>query len=257
MGGAEMSAGATSRVLKWATRAVSVGLFIGAFAPTVNASNPYLVIPPPREAEDTFAYRTANLSNVEAFAELERRHIPYRKENTPLPGVRAPIRLTGPLRGVFIHSSLPESERATTPFEILDARLAIALDELCKILATHDIVEVVHFTMYRPPGTQLGDPNLAQNRHPGGMAIDLGAVKKRSGEWLSVGHHWSASVGSKTCGPDARKLEPRKGRELISIVCEVADQRIFHYMLSPHFDQHHHDHLHLEIKTGAQSFLVN
>jgi hypothetical protein len=72
-----------------------------------------------------------------------------------------------------------------------------------------------------------------------------------------VGRHWTASIGSKTCGVEARKLEPRRGRELISIVCEAADQRIFHYVLSPHFDRHHHDHLHLEIRAGARSFLVN
>ena len=146
---------------------------------------------------------------------------------------------------------------ATTPFEILDARLAIALDELCKLLAVHDVVELVHFTMYRPAGAKREDPNHPQTRHPGGMAIDLGALKKRNGDWLAIGPHWSAEIGAKTCGLDARKLTPRRAQELISILCETADQRIFHYMLSPHFDEAHHDHLHLEIKPGVRWFLVN
>jgi hypothetical protein len=223
----------------------------------VRADNKYLEIPPPQEAEHTSAFRIANLSNAEAFAELDRRRVPYRREPGPIPGVRAPIRLAGPLRGVHIHSSLPEEERARTQFEILDARLAIALDELCRILAVHDIVELVHFTMYRPAGTRVEDTGQAQTRHPGGMAIDLGALRKHNGDWLSVGPHWEASIGSKTCGSDARKLKPRRGRELISILCEAADQRIFHYMLSPHFDDDHHDHLHLEIKPGVRWFLFN
>jgi hypothetical protein len=222
-----------------------------------SADNKYLEIPPPQQAEDTPAFRVANLSNAEAFAELDRRRIPYRREPGPVPGVRAPIRLAGPIRGVHIHSSLPEEERATTQFEILDARLAIVLDELCKILAVHDIVELVHFTMYRPAGTHATDAEHAQTRHPGGMAIDVGAIRKRNGNWLSIGPHWEASIGSKSCGSEGRKLKPRRGRELISILCEAADQRIFHYMLSPHFDANHDDHLHLEIKPGVRWFLVN
>lgn len=224
------------------------------------ADNKYLEIPPPQEAEGSFAFRVANLSNAEAFAELDRRSVPYRREPGNVPGVRAPIRLAGPIRGVHIHSSLPEEERAQTPFEILDARLAIALDELCKILTVHDVVELVHFTMYRPAGKHPEDadtPGQPQTRHPGGMAIDLGAVRKRNGDWLSIGPHWEASIGSRTCGSDGRKLKPRRGRELISVLCEAADQRIFHYMLSPHFDENHHDHLHLEIKPGVHWFLVN
>lgn len=234
----------------------TLGLLDG-FATHAQATNKYLEIPERSEAEDTLAFHVANLSNAEAFAELDRRGVPYKREPEPLHGVRAPIRLTGPIRGVHIHSVLPEEERATTPFEILDARLAIALDELCKLLAVHDIVEVVHFTMYRPAGTTVADPNKPQTRHPGGMAIDLGAVKKKNGDWLAVGPHWSASIGSKTCGLEARQLKPRRARELISIMCEAADQKIFHYMLSPHFDEHHDDHLHLEIKPGTRWFLAN
>jgi hypothetical protein len=232
-------------------------LCASVLASSASADNKYLEIPPPQQAEDAIAFRVANLSNSEAFAELDRRRVPYRREPGTIPGVRAPIRLAGPIRGVHIHSSLPEEERATTQFEILDARLAIVLDELCKILAVHDIIELVHFTMYRPAGTHPNNPDHAQTRHPGGMAIDLGALRKRNGDWLSVGPHWEASIGSKSCGSDGRKLKPRRGRELISILCEAADQRIFHYMLSPHFDENHNDHLHLEIKPGVRWFLVN
>jgi hypothetical protein len=44
---------------------------------------------------------------------------------------------------------------------------------------------------------------------------------------------------------------------LVSILCETSDQRVFHYMLSPHFNDEHHDHFHLEIKPGVKWFLVN
>jgi hypothetical protein len=221
------------------------------------ASNKYLEIPVATEVETSRAHKYANLSNAEAFAELARRGIRYEAATPPQPGVRAPIRLLGPLNGVLIHSSLPPEQRATTPFEILDARLAIALDDFTALLARHGIVEIVHFTMYRPAGARTEDPNAPQSRHPGGMAIDVGGLKKQNGQWLAIGPHWPASVGAQTCGRGARSLKSRSARELVSIVCEAADLRIFHYMLTPHFDPAHADHLHLEIKPQVKWFLVN
>lgn len=221
------------------------------------ASNPYLVIPAPSEAKSSRAYRYANLSNEEAYAELQARGIPFEHARPPLPGVRAPIRLTGPLHGVTVHSSLPAAERRASPFEILDARLALALDDFCEILARHDVVELVHFTMYRPSVVLPTDAGAPQPRHPGGLAVDVGGLRKRSGRWISVGPHWPSKIGAKTCGPGALEYKSRPTRELVSIVCETADLRIFHYMLTPHFNELHADHLHLEIKPEVKWFLVN
>jgi len=220
------------------------------------AANKYLEIPPAGEAENTRAYHYANLDNDETLRELDRRGIPYERQE-PVPGVRLPIRLAGRLHGVWIHSVLPAEQRKTTPFEILDGRLALALDDLCAILRAHGFVEVVHFTMYRPPHDQPARAGEFLHRHPGGMAIDLGAIKKDTGHWVAVGPHWPSQIGAKSCGPEGRKLQGRRGRELLSVACEASDMRIFTYMLTPHFDEAHADHLHLEIKAGVKWFLVN
>ena len=238
-------------------RSLLVACFGLLAAAPAAASNKYLEIPATTDVEGSPAHHYANLKNSEAFAELGRRGIRYEAATPPQPGVRAPIRLVGPLNGVLIHSSLPPEQRATTPFEILDARLALALDDFTALLARHGIVEIVHFTMYRPAGARTDDPNAPQSRHPGGMAIDVGGLKKANGQWLAVGPHWPAAVGAQTCGRGARSLKSRSARELVSIVCEAADLRIFHYMLTPHFDPAHADHLHLEIKPAVKWFLVN
>jgi hypothetical protein len=206
--------------------------------------------------ESTRAYRYANLSNEEAFAELDRRGIGWAPATPPFPGVRAPIRLAGPLHGVAIHSSLPPSERATSPFEILDARLALSLDDFCALLARHDIVEIVHYTMYRPPAETPAD-GVRQIRHPAGLAIDVGAFHKRDGRVLSVGPHWPSNIGAKTCGEGAVEQWSREARELVSIVCEAADERLFHFELTPDCDAAHADHVHLEIKPAARWFIIN
>ena len=224
---------------------------------SASASNQYLEIPEFAEVQGSPAHRYANMTNAEALQQLKLRNVPFIETEAPQVGVRLPVRLTGRLHGVWIHSVLPEPERSTTPFEILDGRLALALDDFAKILERHDIVEVVHFTMYRPSKTKVTGKAPELFRHPGGLAIDVGALKKKSGHWLAVGPHWPSLIGGKTCGQGARSLLARRGRELMSIVCEAADQRIFHYTLTPHFNQAHADHLHMEIKPGVKWFLIN
>jgi hypothetical protein len=218
--------------------------------------NPYLEVPERAFAESTLAFRYANLSDDDALEELQRRGIAWVPATPPLPGVRTPVRLAGPLHGVSLHSTLPPAARATSVFEILDARLTLALDDFTALLEKHDVVELVHYTMYRPPTEPTADP-AKQIRHPAGLAIDVGALKKRDGRWLSVRPHWPSAIGEKTCGEGAREHWAREARELVSIVCEAMDRRIFHFMLTPDFDAAHADHVHLEIKPGARWFIVN
>ncbi|WP_437990934.1 extensin family protein [Sorangium sp. So ce145] len=441
-----------------------------------SAASPFLMTPEASVAEASPAYRYANMTNEEALAELDRRKILYLKVDHA-PGVRAPIRLTGRLNGVNFHSVLPPEQRVTSMFEILDARLALALDDFAAVLSRHDIDEVVHYTMYRPnvpmrgregvdgdgehghpiahakaadsavqraaaadgaareestrqaspvepaPPAELGkkgaldgtskapeerprrlkekgaaaaapkekgsaeaapkekgaaaaapkekgsaeaapkekaaagaapkekaaagaapkekaaagaapkekaaleaDPGAASKapgqrtrtiaarsgpakkdagkagarraarrkaagptrattspvkhrgdvalrsdagqkprgtwappgtRHPAGLAIDVGALKKRDGTWISVARHFHGRIGDKTCGEGVPQPELPEARELRSIVCEAADLGIFTYVLTPNFNAAHADHYHMEIKPGVRWFLYH
>ncbi len=238
---------ARSLVLAFLTTAVPCSVF---------ASNPYLEVPAAEEFLRSPAYTYANLDNAQVAAELQKRELPFTLEPGPVRGVRLPGRLTGPLHGVLIHGTSAASEAATSPYEILDGRLALALDDWCRVLATHDIVEVVHYTLYRPPPSSVSSAD-GLTRHAGGLAIDVGSVRKRDGTWLVVGKEWSPSPGSRTCGPGGRVPESAKGQELLALVCESRDLRIFHYALTPHFNAAHADHLHLEIKPGVKWLLYN
>jgi hypothetical protein len=383
---------------RWIRAALApIGALATMLASTHEASaySKYLEVPPREEVMASPSFRYANMTNDEAFAELDRRGIAYRREGE-VTGVRAPIRLAGKLHGVDIHSVLPPEERATTMFEILDARLALALDDFTVILAKHEVVEVVHYTMYRPnvpkdeapdaaiaatgaqptkakPGVKakkvastspvtkgdlgnkatkadkatskttvkkgrqkeaedafdLKDPitndvdpietaelgakagpkvdkrsdaksdkkndkkiekpsagaqrattspprtgksaktkvYLPTNekphgkwappgtRHPAGLAIDVGSLKKSDGTVLNVGVHFHGKVGDKTCGADVPEAPNAEARELRSIVCEAREAGVFTYALTPNFDAAHVDHFHLEIKGGVYWFL--
>ncbi len=217
----------------------------------------FLEVPTPAALAESPAHRYANLSSAAAYAELDRRGVRYVRPSAAPSGVRAPIRLSAPLHGVFVHSALPPAERSSSMYELLDARLALALDDFCALLERHEVVELVHYTMYRPGASPRADSDLLPTRHPGGLAIDVGALRKRDGTWLDVGQHWQSDIGRKTCGPGAKQQKGPLAEELVGIVCEAAGARLFHYMLTPHYDAAHHDHVHLEIKPSGRWFLVN
>ena len=397
---------------------VAASLAWGMLAPcSAQAASPYTEAPPHEEVIASAAYRYANMSNDEALAELDRRGIRYRRVDA-IGTVRAPIRLEGALNGVHIHSALPEAERADSMFEILDARLALALDDFSVILARHDVVELVHYTMYRPnmpaPGSpeekamlasqkqqeraklkakdpkskdpkskpvdekvrigkssktpaaakpankslakgekpnkgprrvasdkrketareelvhkaefhaaveelhacghdhtgedHVGDENakLGPNaksrepqqahppsrvrglksgakagksakttigpkngnlghgkwappgtRHPAGLAIDVGILRKADGTALNVAQHFQGKIGERTCGENAPVPESDAAKELHAIVCEARESEVFTYTLTPNFDAAHFDHFHMEIKPGVEWFLYH
>lgn len=100
----------------------------------------------PSDVTDTPAYRYGQLSQAACEAELKMRDIRFRRERAL--GVFAPVRLSGPLHGVLFRTELSDKERASSPHEIADCRLVLALDDCAAILRRHDIVEVRHYSMY-------------------------------------------------------------------------------------------------------------
>ena len=182
-----------------------IGLFAAISAlvtpSSASALSPYLVVPAPGVAESSPAYRYANMTNEEAFAELDRRKVLYSRVDLA-PGVRAPVRLTGRLHGVYIHSALPPEERVRSVYEILDARLLLALDDFAVVLERHGIDELVHYTMYRP--------NVSRRAHGasderGGSAV-IGRARARQSP-----HAGGARPASSKAGYDAARAPKKKG----------------------------------------------
>jgi hypothetical protein len=216
------------------------------------ASNPYLDVPGEAEMLASPAYRYANATDEQVRSWISERKIPFAEVTTLVPGVRLPGRLTGLLRGVWIHGTDPR-HAAESPYEILDGRFALALDDFCEILAKSDVVELLHLTIFRPNPTAT----KPLTRHPGALAIDLGALKRSDGTWLRVKHDFAPALGAKTCGPGAVRPESESGQLLQNLLCEARHRGIFHYALTPHFDTAHADHFHLEIKPTVKWFLYN
>ncbi len=182
------------------------------------------------------------------LAELAARGVPFRLAE-PAPGVALPVRLAGPLRGLDVHGPEPAHERWGSRLEILDCRLALALDDLAAVLAAQGIVEVVHMSLWRE-GAHIGGGGKA-SQHASGLAIDVGTLVRRDGARLVVARDWHPRMGAPPCGPGAEASEAsHEGAALRAIVCDLASRRLFSTLLTPNFNREHHDHVHLDLTAG-------
>jgi len=239
-------------------RFVIFGLFgavISLGAPrAADANDPDVVMP--EGSELTPAVKYAALDQSACDAELSRRGVPYERVESAR-GVLAPIRFTGPLHGVTYRSILPESKRKDSAWDIVDCRLALALDDFATVLAGYDVKEVVHFSMYRPPPLRAWLEGVLGKRHAGALAIDAGRFVRSDGTSLDVEKDFGGRIGQKTCGPKASAPpHSTEGRALREIVCDAADKHLFNVELTPHYNRAHRNHFHLEVKPGAKWFLI-
>jgi hypothetical protein len=196
--------------------------------------------------------RYGALDEDACLTELGRRGVEFTKV-TKAPGVLAPVRLPSGVGGVVYRTENATQIRATNPYDVFDCRLVLALSDFSKILAAHEIDEVLVFSGWRPPGKSWPDGKVG-TRHPGGLATDAFRFGKKLGPgqtektWLDVRKSFHGRVGAKLCGA---VVDGAAARELRSIVCEAVEARIFTSILTPNYDRAHFNHFHLEVTPGV------
>lgn len=209
----------------------------------------------PSDLEDTPAYRYAHLSRAACEAELKKRDIPFKRVSAR--GVLAPVRLEGPIKGIWFRGEGTDAERAQSPHEIVDCRLVLALDDSVATLAEHGIVEVRHFSMYRLPPSSWPWSRPAA-RHLGALAFDAGRFLKKDGGVLDVDRHFHGAIGARTCGPGAGpRPATAEAKELRALLCKLVERRLFTAVLTPNYNRPHKNHFHLEVAPGKRWFLVH
>jgi hypothetical protein len=201
------------------------------------------------------ATRYAALSADACVAELVARGIPHERLG-PTRGVAAPVRLTGQLSGVTFQTLLPEKLRVRSPYEIFDCRLLLALDDFAKLLAAQRIIEVMHYSAYRPPPAGWAEGPFGL-RHDGGLAIDVGYFRSADGTALNVERDFAARPAERPCapGPPSRRATA-ESIALRRIVCDGFEAKLFHLTLTPAYDRTHRDHFHFEVTPGATAFVA-
>jgi hypothetical protein len=212
----------------------------------------------PEHFERTPAYRYAQLEPSACYAELRRRDLPVTIETERLPGLSAPVRLTGPLNGVTFRTDMAPEQRVSTPYELFDCRLMLALHDFTAILREEGIQEVVMSSAYRPPPKSF-DADAQGKRHGGGLAIDMHRFGHQDGRWIKVDRDFHGRLGAVVCGNAAVPPIPatEEARLLRRLVCTAAQRRLFQSILTPNYDRPHHNHLHLEVTVGVRWFIVS
>jgi len=210
----------------------------------------------PSDVTSTPAYKIAQLDRKSCLLELSRRQIAYKLEDEA-PGVKTPIRLKGALGRIRFGTGYSESERERLPYEILDCRLVVALDEWTSVLEAHGVSDVIFSSGFRP--SKAVAEGTDGKRHSGALALDVHAFRLRTGEELVVERDFHGRLDAPVCGPDAPLPAPNtpEARELRSIICSSAEMRVFQSILTPNFDIHHANHFHLEVTPNVRWFILS
>lgn len=232
--------------MRW--RVVALALAALVVSVVARANNPLVVFPPRPERLRAIHY--AGLDKKACLAELEARGLPF-APGPPVPTIDAPVRLTGKVLGVTYEMSHPTA-RTEKKGPVLDCRLLLALGDLAIIAKDHGIRAIRYNSIYR--GRYARTPG---QRHAAGVAIDIVELVKNDGTVLAVKRDFHGhGVGSKTCGEGAPAPQPGKAKELRDFVCAVEQARSFNLLLTPHYDRHHYNHFHFEVRRRIRWFLT-
>jgi hypothetical protein len=179
---------------------------------------------------------------------LRQAGVQFERIAEPTPGVRWPIRLRGPIRGVLF--TVIDDNRTHA---ILDCRLALSLLAWAPDLRRARVRRVEHFSMYRPGARVGGNGPISGHAH--GLAIDAAKFELDSGVVVDVLADWEERErGGDPC--PMRNDESTSSRLLRKVTCRAVDKQLFEVVLTPHYNKAHANHLHLERKLGADWMYV-
>ena len=209
-------------------------------------------IPPRPLPQDSPARRTANLSPAACRAQLKLLELPLARDRRPTPGVATGVRFAGPVSGVtFI------APGRSSPFGVMDCRLALTLSELAPVLAKHGVTSVHLDNVYRRDA-RLPRHRRHRSQHAYGLAADMTAFTLDDGSMLQIERDWHGRIGDPVCGSRALVADPTEASiALRNLVCDLARRGFFHTMLTPNYDAAHADHLHVDIKRDQTSWGIH
>ncbi|HVK88397.1 MAG TPA: extensin family protein [Kofleriaceae bacterium] len=169
-------------------------------------------------------------------AELDARGVSYKRAARP--GIRDGVEITGPLGGVMLTA-------ADRPL-VIDCSLAVSLAEAGRYLAALGIETATFSSAYSRRNVRgTGRPS----KHSYGLAIDVHTFIGPSLGTLRVDRDYEQGLGDAV---DCVGAPLTQGGAVLKVLqCQLVRSGLFHLVLSPDYDDAHHDHFHLEVKPWA------
>jgi hypothetical protein len=158
--------------------------------------------------------------------------------------IAQPIRLTGALRGVRIR---PHGGDESSIHSIIDCRLAVALLGWADELREAGFVAIEHVSIFRPGARVAGTHRPSGHSHA--LALDALRFVRADGTFFSVLDDWAARV--RGTDPCATYDEPAPSATVRHLVCSAVAAETFQVVITPHHDDAHANHVHLEIVPGV------
>lgn len=243
----------------------------GSAGPATGAASgvsPARVSTPSPPAQQRRRRRRVPLPEGRAIADLDRasceqilrsRNVAFeRAEEDDAPGVEQAIRLGGPIAGVTVrHRSEGRGSRSRQRrirrLSILDCRVAVAVLAWAPTLRGAGVRSLEHYSIYRPGARVAGSGR--PSGHASGLALDLGEIVLDDDRHIVVEEAWAdRRRGVAPC--PAREGDDEDQRLLRDLVCSAVDADLFQVVLTPHHDEAHENHVHLELRPGVTWSMV-
>ncbi len=164
-------------------------------------------------------------------------HVSWKKASRP--GIADAVEITGPLGGVTFTSW-------GQPL-VIDCSLAVSLDEAGHYLRALGLDKATFSSAYSRRKVRFTDH---WSKHSFGLAIDVHTFTGPDLGTLRVDRDFEQGLGDEVdC---VGKPLTQAGAVLEILKCQLVRSGLFQLVLSPDYDDAHHDHFHLQVKPWSE-----
>lgn len=169
--------------------------------------------------------------------ELDARGVAWKKASRS--GIANAVEITGSLGGV----TLGAMDQAL----VIDCSLAVSLDEAGRYIKALGIDSVTFSSAYSRRNVRGTN---RPSKHSYGLAIDVHTFVGPGLGSLRIDRDYEQGLGDDV---DCVGSPLTQGGAVLKVLqCQLARSGLFHLVLSPDYDDAHHDHFHLEVKPWAE-----
>lgn len=178
----------------------------------------------------------AGHARADCYDELEARQVRYQK--TKRPGIELAVEIAGPLGGVTLTSHQPL---------VIDCSLAVSLDEAGRYFRAMGVSTAAFSSAY---SRRLVRGTNHASKHSYGLAIDVHSFIGDDLGTLRIDRDYEQGLGDAI---DCVGAPLTQGGAVLKVLqCQLVRSGLFHLVLSPDYDDAHHDHFHLEVKPWRE-----